>query len=137
MRPAALDLDLEGIDLSDPDAFRQGPPHELFARMRSEAPVHWNRSVDGESFWSVTKAADIRAVSRDTETWSSASRGVFVREDAPVPVELIRLIMLGMDPPLHTKHRMIVQKVFTPHTINGQENTIRARINGLIDAVCE
>jgi cytochrome P450 len=137
MSSTAVDVDLEGIDLSDPDAFAHGPPHGLFARMRSEAPVHWNGSADGEGFWSLTKAADIRAVSRDTDTWSSALRGVFVREDVPVPVELIRLIMLGMDPPLHTKHRMIVQKVFTPHTVNRQEDKIRDRVNGLIDRVCE
>jgi cytochrome P450 len=137
MNAAASDVDLDGIDLSNADAFEQGPPHALFARMRREAPVHWNRSADGESFWSLTSAADIRAVSRDTESWSSALRGVFVREDVPVPVELMRLIMLGMDPPLHTTHRMIVQKVFTPHTINRQEDQIRARVNSLIDRVCE
>jgi cytochrome P450 len=137
MNAAASDVDLDGIDLSNADAFEHGPPHALFARMRSEAPVHWNRSADGESFWSLTGAGDIRAVSRDTETWSSALRGVFVREDVPVPVELLRLTMLGMDPPLHTTQRMIVQKVFTPHAINRQESLIRARVNSLIDRVCE
>src|SRR5436305_7837336 len=137
MSRATADVDLEAVDLSDPDAFEHGPPHELFARMRGEAPVHWNPSVGDESFWSLTRAGDIRTVSRDTETWSSAMRGVFVREDVPVPVELIRLIMLGMDPPLHTKHRMIVQKVFTPHTVNRQEDQIRARGNRLRDRVCE
>jgi methyl-branched lipid omega-hydroxylase len=137
MSGAVSDVDLDRIDLSDPDVFSGGPPHELFARMRRETPVHWNDSADGEGFWSLTRAADIRAVSRDPETWSSAVGGVFIREDVPIPVELMRLIMLGMDPPLHTRHRMLVQKVFTPHTVNRQEDLIRARVNALIDRVCE
>src|SRR5437764_7285490 len=105
--------------------------------MRAEAPIRWNESRDGEGFWSVTKASDIAAISRDPQTWSSNRRGVFVREDVPIPVDLIRLIMLAMDPPQHTKHRMIVQKVFTPHTVNRQEAQIRARVAALIDRVCE
>ncbi len=133
----ATDLDWRRVDLVDPDVFAQGPPHELFARMRAEAPVHWNSTHDGEGFWSVTRAADIAAIGRDPLTWSSNRRGVFVREDVPIPVDLIRLIMLAMDPPQHTKHRMIVQKVFTPHTVNRQEEPIRARVGALIDRVAE
>lgn len=105
--------------------------------MREQAPVSWNNSADDEGFWSVTRAADIAAISRDLDAWSSNRRGVFVREDVPIPVDLIRLIMLAMDPPQHTKHRMIVQKVFTPHTVSRQETQIRTRVNALIDRVCE
>jgi cholest-4-en-3-one 26-monooxygenase len=129
--------DLASVDLSDPAVFADGPPHELFARMRAQAPVQWNQSGDSEGFWSVTRARDIAAISRDPLTWSSNRRGVFVREDVPIPVDLIRLIMLAMDPPQHTKHRMIVQKVFTPHTVNRQEEQIRRRVRELIDRVCE
>ena len=33
---------LDELDLNDPELFADGPPHALFARMRSEAPVLWN-----------------------------------------------------------------------------------------------
>ncbi len=32
-------VDLDSVDLMDAAWFADGPPHELFARMRSEAPV--------------------------------------------------------------------------------------------------
>lgn len=136
-RVTGATLDLASVDLSDPRVFADGPPHELFARMRAETPVRWNESRDGEGFWSVTRAVDIAAIGRDPQTWSSNRRGVFVREDVPIPVDLIRLIMLAMDPPQHTKHRMIVQKVFTPHTVNRQEGQIRERVAALVDRAAE
>ena len=38
----ATEIDLEQVDLTDPRWHEEGPPHELFARMRAEAPVRWN-----------------------------------------------------------------------------------------------
>jgi cytochrome P450 len=121
----------------DPELYADGPPHELFARMRAEAPVHWSAQPDGDGFWSLTKAEDIAAVSKDTATYSSNRNGVFVREDVPLPVDVVRAVILGKDPPEHTRYRGIVQKVFTPSTINKQEDKIRARVTRLIDAICE
>jgi cytochrome P450 len=129
-------LDLDTVDLMDPDLYQDGPPHALFARLRAEAPVRRMHSDSGD-YWAVTRAADIAAVSKDTTTFSSNVGGVFLREDVPLPVDLIRSVMLGMDPPVHTRYRMIVQKVFTPAAINALEDTIRARVARVIDSVCE
>jgi cytochrome P450 len=110
---------------------------DLFARMRAEAPVSWNHTADGGGFWSVTKAADIAAISRDPATFSSAREGFFINPDAPFPRAVMALIMLGMDPPEHTKYRKIVQMVFTPKRIDEREQAIRRRVNGLLDAAYE
>jgi cytochrome P450 len=64
-------VDLASVDLMDVKWFADGPPHELFARMRAEAPVRWNPLPDGTGFWSLTRHAEIAAVSRDSETFSS------------------------------------------------------------------
>ena len=40
-------VDLAEVDVLDPTWFVDGPPHELFARMRAEAPVRWNQLPDG------------------------------------------------------------------------------------------
>lgn len=130
-------VDLESIDLMDPDLFASGPPHALFARMRTEAPVMWSESPEIGGFWSVTKAADIAAISKDSATFSSNTGGVFLREDVPLPVDVIRSVMLGMDPPVHTRYRMIVQRVFTPQAIKRLEGTIRARVTRILDSICE
>src|SRR5437867_3733744 len=84
MSPA--EVDLATVDLMDPDWFRDGPPHELFARMRAEAPVRWNEVPGYGGFWSVTRHADVSAISRDTATFSSYRAGIFLNPDQVVPL---------------------------------------------------
>jgi linalool 8-monooxygenase len=129
---------LEGVDLSDLGQFADGPPYELFARMRAEAPVHWNPLPDEPGFWSLTRFRDIAAVSRDHETFSSARGGVFLRtERGPVPLEMLQGVILGQDPPLHDRVRGTVQRVFVPRMVAQREAGIAERVDGLIDSVIE
>jgi cytochrome P450 len=137
MSTTAADIDLTQVDLMDEDLFEDGPPHELFARMRAEAPVLACHTAEGGDFWSVTKAEDISAVSKNPEVFSSERAGVFIREGMPMPLDVINQVILGMDPPRHTKYRGIVQKAFTPRIVAHQEEQIRSRITALIDQVCE
>ena len=128
--------DLTSIDVTDLDLFAAGPPHALFAQMRSEAPVRWNATADG-GFWSVTRHADIAAVSKDPETFSSHRAGIFLDPDRVTPLELNRNLLLYKDPPEHTKYRRILQTAFVPNTVNKMEGEIRARVTRVIDAVIE
>jgi linalool 8-monooxygenase len=137
MSITAADVDLERIDLMDEDLFADGPPHELFARLRAEAPVMQSTAAEGGQFWSVTKADDIARISKNTDVFSSERSGVFIREGMPMPLDVLNQVILGMDPPRHVKYRGIVQKAFTPRIVAKQEEQIRARITSLIDAVCE
>ena len=132
------DADLSTVDLTDLSYFEDGPPYELFARMRSEASPHWNALTGDEpGFWSFTKAADIAAISRNPATFSSARGGVFTSRQGSVPPEVLAEVILGMDPPRHTKHRNIVQVAFTPKLIRQKEEHIRATVTELIDDVIE
>jgi methyl-branched lipid omega-hydroxylase len=130
-------IDLAEVDLMDSRWFAHGPPHELFARMRAEAPVHWNTLPDGGGFWSLTRHADIAAVSRDFATFSSWKQGVFLHPDQVVPLDLTRNLLLYKDPPEHTKYRAILQSAFTPHTVSKLEDDVRSRITKVIDDVIE
>lgn len=130
-------IDLDAVDIVDPKWFEDGPPHELFARMRREAPVRWNRLSDGTGFWSLTKHEDVSAVSRDTATFSSYKAGIFLHPDLVVPLDLTRNLLLYKDPPEHTKYRLILQKAFTPHTVRKLEDQIRARVTRILDALIE
>ncbi len=53
-----------------PSSGRTAPPHALFEWLRSECPVHWTPPITecpGEDgFWSVTRADDVHAASRDS-----------------------------------------------------------------------
>ena len=64
------------LDLMHYGIFVEGRAHEIWRRLRAEAPVFWNPGNTGlPGFWSITKYADLIAVSRDTETFIS-SRGI-------------------------------------------------------------
>jgi cytochrome P450 len=130
-------VDLAGVDLMDVKWFADGPPHELFARMRAEAPVRWNPLPDGTGFWSLTRHAEISAVSRDYETFSSYEKGIFLHPDQVVPLDLSRNLLLYKDPPEHTKYRAILQAAFTPHTVAKLAGDVRARVSKVIDAIIE
>ncbi len=133
---------IEAVDLAEVDLFdlrwhQDGPPHELLARMRAEAPVRWNPLPDGGGCWTVTRHAEVAAVSRDTATFSSHAGGVFLHPDQVVPLDLARNLLLYMDPPQHTQYRLILQRAFTPHAVRVLEEPIRRRVTRVLDAVIE
>ena len=73
------DIDLATVDLTDLTYFQDGPPHEIFARMRTAPGPHWNALTDADEpgFWSFTKFDDIQTISSNPELFSSARGGVF------------------------------------------------------------
>jgi len=113
-----------------------GPPHELFKRMRGECPVHWTSEVtelpEARGFWSVTTADDVHAVSRDWQTYSSELGGVVVIDEV-FPIELARAMFIGMDPPKHDRLKALFQAGFTPKRIAAHEPAIREIVNGVLD----
>lgn len=113
-----------------------GPPHELFKRMRGECPVHWTSEITefpkAAGFWSVTTADDIHAVSRDWQTYSSELGGVVVIDEV-FPIELARAMFIGMDPPKHDRLKALFQAGFTPKRIAAHEDAIREITVGVLD----
>jgi methyl-branched lipid omega-hydroxylase len=135
MNTECAEVHLAEVDLMDPEWFRDGPPHELFARMRAEAPVRWNEVPGNAGFWSVTRHADIAAISRDTETFSSHRGGIFLEPNQVATLDLARNLLLYKDPPEHTKYRLPLQSAFVPHTVTKLTEGVRLRVTRVIDAV--
>ena len=137
---AATELDLASVDLADPALWDDGPPYELFARMQREAPVHFSaqKTVPGEGgFWSITRAEDVRSVTRDYRTFSSERRGIFNVDDIGVPLDLQRLQMISMDPPRHDRLKALVIKAFTPERVAEHEGAIGQIIDHVLDGVAD
>lgn len=133
------DIDLSQVDLTDLAYFEDGPPYELFARMRAQPAPHWN-ALTGEEpgFWSFTRFADIAAISRDSDTFSNNRGGVFTTsEGGAVPLDALRQILLGMDAPVHTRQRKVVHGVFTPRLVARREAHVRNTVTELLDDVIE
>ena len=128
--------DLEGVLLGERALWVDGPPHELFSQLRAECPVHWTSRIseypEEPGYWSVTKADDIRAVSLDWQTFSSELGGVTAVTDI-FPLELMRAMFIGMDPPKHDRLKMLFQAGFTPRRIAAHEPAIRAIVVDVLD----
>ena len=123
------------LDLLDAETYRRGPPHATFARMRREAPVCRQPEPNGPGFWALTCHADVLAVSRDSATYSSARAGYMTPDMDPMAVAQSRLMLLGMDPPEHTRLRGLVNRGFTPRQVARLEPRIRALSRSIVDAV--
>lgn len=137
---AADATDLAELDLGDPRHWTPEPPYELFGRLRREAPVHWSplaQYPDEGGFWSITRAEDMVAVTRDFETFSSERRGIFILDDVGVPLEVQRQQMISMDPPRHDRLKKIVGKAFTPKRTAEHEDAIRLIVTDVLDRFAE
>ncbi len=130
-------MELSDIDLTDAEAYVEAVPHEWFAYLRKNAPVWWHEEKDGPGFWCVTKYDDCVAVNREYDTFSSAKKATFIWELPDEAIEQQKLMMLNMDPPLHTRYRRLVNKGFTPRTISALEEKIHQTADDIIDAVIE
>jgi cholest-4-en-3-one 26-monooxygenase len=134
-----------GFDLTDPDLYAHRVPHEEFAELRRAAPVWWNpqpsdMGFNDDGFWAVTRHKDVIAVSRDSDTWSSAENCAIIRfpsGNTREQVEMQRVIMLNIDPPHHTKVRGIVSRGFTPRAINGLREVLNERAKTIVQAALE
>jgi cholest-4-en-3-one 26-monooxygenase len=129
-------MTLEDVNLADPGNFVAGVPHEMFEVLRREAPVWFHpRSGDVEGFWCIVKYADLVELSRDPGHASSALGGITLHDGSPEDLEMQRQMMLMMDPPLHTKLRLLVNKGFTPRMIGKLEDHIRDVARSIVDGV--
>jgi cytochrome P450 len=117
------------IDPGTPGLFLQPDYYELLARLRAEAPVfEYEPGVKA-----ITRYHDIRAISRDPETFCSG-RGVLVNDPLRQGGSVDGSI-LHMDPPSHNGWRRILNREFTGRAVGKMADEIRARVTTLLDAV--
>ncbi len=85
----------------------------------------------------MTSHAGCTAVNRDYEHFSSQREATYLWDLAADDLAQQQLIMLNMDPPLHTRYRRLVNKGFTPRTIAQLHDRIHAATDVIIDRVIE
>lgn len=124
-------------DLNDPDVFVAGVPHETFAHWRAHDPVHLTPHPEGHSYWSVTTYDEIVAASRDGQLFSNERGGVFMFEMEEEMLAQQNMLMLMMDPPRHTRYRLLVSRAFTPKRIRDLEEYIDRTATEIVDNVIE
>jgi cytochrome P450 len=138
--PAACDLALEDINPLNAHLFRENRWHDFFARLRKEDPVHFNEIESAGRYWSVTKYDDIKTVSSDWETFSSAqgiTLGFRPGSDAPTLFRQTNPSFISQDGTGHTEQRKTVKPSVAPRNLARLEPIIRERTCAVLDALPE
>ncbi len=129
------------VDLSHGESFRNGFPHEFFTWLRTHQPVWWHEPTehtpDGEGFWVVSRHADVMAVQRDAELFSS-DRADGLRERGGTGMKDARTAgtMLNQtDGDQHRRLRSLVNRGFTPRAVSRLETDLRIMTDELLDTI--
>jgi len=135
-----------GFDFTDPEIYAARVPAEELAELRRAAPVWWvtqrrgSAGFDDEGYWAVTRHADILAVSKAPDVYSSEENTALIRFQEGIPRESIdmqRIILLNMDPPQHTRMRGIVSRGFTPRAISNLRQVLTERAERIVRGALE
>jgi len=128
----------------DPDTYVRGVPYAAFARLRACEAVSWVEELPvdawpaGPGFWAVWRHAEVRAVLRAPDVFSSHLGATQIRDPAsPEDLAYVRRSMLNMDPPQHTRLRSLVARSFTPRAVAALEHRIERRARAIVEAVAE
>ena len=117
-----------GFDHFDPGYGQD--PFSIWSSLRDECPVA--RSDKFRGMWVPTRAADIEAIARDTERFSS--RSPLVAEFGSMSDFGIEVPPISSDPPYHTAFRHLLLPFFSPRRIELLAPEITTLCDELIDA---
>jgi pimeloyl-[acyl-carrier protein] synthase len=109
-------------------------PYPTYHRLRATAPV---LPVEGVGVWLVTGYQEAVSILRDPR-FSTDHRNAEVNPTAPTSVDRgLESVMLFMDPPDHTRLRSLVNKAFTPRTVERLRPRIEEIADELLGAIAD
>jgi len=98
-------------------------PYPTFRRLRDEAPIYHNERHD---IWALSRYADVEKGCVDWQTLSNSRSDILdIIKAARAGMQLPGGVILFEDPPLHTMHRSLMSRVFTPRRMNALEGEVR------------
>jgi cytochrome P450 len=133
---------LDDIDLTDLAVFEQGAPHDVYRRLRDEAPLHWHaptaHTPGGDGFWNLTRHEDLVWAARSPDLLSSDTGGDrdgggTLIEDLPSGFAAGVLFNM-MDDPRHQHIRRLVIPSLSSRRLRRVERALAARCDAILDA---
>jgi cytochrome P450 len=125
-------MDLDPLDLVDPVRYAtRGYPHDVWARLRAEAPVAYVDAPGYEPFWAITKHADVIDISTQPSRFSNA-HGITLAREGAAPVPPSEMLVL-LDPPKHGPMRRLVTRQFTPKAVRAKRTEIERIAVDVVD----
>ena len=116
------------FDLYDREMYAS--PYAMYRRLRDEAPLYRN---DEHDYYAVSRFDDVANLLGDRDTFSSAKGSVY--QIAAAGIEMPEGLFIAEDAPLHTVHRALVSRLFTPRAVSRIEPQIRELFDGAARAL--
>ncbi len=136
----AADLALDEINPLNAHLFRENRWHDYFSRLRAEDPIHFNELDSAGRYWSISKYEDIKSVSSNPETYSSAqgiTLGFSPGRDAPLLFPPSSPSFISQDGEGHDDQRKTVQPSVAPRNLAKLEPIIRERTISVLESLPE
>jgi cytochrome P450 len=125
--------DRDAATVLNPDTYVVGAPFDALARLRSDSPVHPVSLPGLPRAWLLTRHADVRMVSRDTETFSSRMGNTLVEVDMGPNSAMLP----GIDPPRHVRMRKLINQGFTARNVQRLEPHMRMVARNIVADITE
>jgi cholest-4-en-3-one 26-monooxygenase len=127
-----MTFDIDPLDLVDPARFAsRGYPHEVWTRLRAEAPVARIEPPGYPPFWAVTKYADVQYAASQPQLFSSAG-GITLDMDL-TGIEMPAEMIVYLDPPEHGPMRQVANKTFLRSAVRARSEEIQRIASELVD----
>lgn len=127
------------FDLMNPMTYHEKIPFEAFATLREQCPVSYQSGAaeHARDFWAITRRDDLDFVSKNPDKFSSSANLAHPAPggDDPESLELMRQLIINMDPPQHIKYRRVVRNAFTSKAVDALEPLLRKSAKNIVDKI--
>ncbi|EPX54984.1 putative cytochrome P450 hydroxylase [Cystobacter fuscus DSM 2262] len=127
---------MQSSDYNPFSAAVQADPYPYYTTLRDQGPVYFNEQF---GWYIVSRYEDVVAIIKNPAVFSSVRAVVSpdkfdaAEQVAPQALRPVRRgVLIGEDPPTHTKNRGLVSKAFTPKRTAEMEPRIRQLVRELI-----
>ncbi len=113
-----------------------GYPHDIWRRLRREAPVAWCDAPGFPSFWAITRYDDIVRLSKDPRHFINAKGFmIFPKEQFDEGEQTPSHHVLNMDPPEHRDYRGTLSQLFTPRATERWRPMVERVVDEIFDRI--
>jgi cytochrome P450 len=124
--------DIAEVNLADPATFARPGVERVWRVLREQAPVYRHPATRfGPEFWALTRHADVLAVLKDAERFSSA-RGNMLTSLLTGGDNAGGKLLAVTDAPRHSEVRLQLLRSFSPRVLRQVADGVRARAEKLV-----
>ena len=131
-----IPAELADFNIVHPEHYAaKGYPHDVWAWMRREDPVHWVENNEGKPYWAVTRHEDITLIGKTPEVFLNAPRITVNHLPEPEQTDMFPATLIQMDPPKHRAFRQLISRRFTPRALKKLHEPIEQIGKEIVDAL--